>query len=526
MNVSSERLVKAFGAVVGADHVAVDDASRLRAERTTFATSQRVVAIVQPRDRAEVQECMRVANALRVPVYPVSTGKNWGYGGRVPPADASVLLDLGRMNRIVDYDEDLAYVTVEPGVTQRQLLAFLRERGGKLWMDPTAASIDASVLGNVLERGHGLTPYADHVEHAAGLEVVLPSGECLRTGHGRFGGSERLRIAALDRWGVGPALDGLFTQSSLGIVTEMTVWLLPRPEHVEAIFFGLDGDAQVARAFDVLRPLRLDGTLRIGPRFANVYRNLRYGLYPWERTRGETPLSVADAVAYGRELGIAPWNGTIGLYGRREEVGLVRARILPLLEGASDVRVVDEDALAAADASPDVKRKRGIFRMLSGEIENEGVGVRLCYWRKKALPAGALDPERDGCGVVWLAPVVPFRGDDVARLMAIASEVSLRHGFEPDMALLSFRPRVLHGHMALMYDRDEPGADARAMACHDELELAFERAGYWPHRLGLQSMRVMDEGDAVHRGLLRAFEELLDRNEVLAPGRYTPSRRS
>ena len=65
---------------------------------------------------------MRIANRWKVAVYPISSGRNWGYGSRVPAADGCVLLDLGRMNQIVDFNEELGYVTVEPGVTQAQLL--------------------------------------------------------------------------------------------------------------------------------------------------------------------------------------------------------------------------------------------------------------------------------------------------------------------------------------------------------------------------------------------------------------------
>ena len=95
------------------------------------------------------------------------------------PPDGSVLLDLSRMNRIVDFNEDLAYVTVEPGVTQGQLYAFLRERGSRLWMDATGASPDCSLIGNTMERGFGHTPYGDHFAQVCGLEVVLPDGQCI-----------------------------------------------------------------------------------------------------------------------------------------------------------------------------------------------------------------------------------------------------------------------------------------------------------------------------------------------------------
>ena len=111
---------------VGPENVVTETASLRAAEMGTFATGHTIPAIVRPGDRQEVQECLRIANRCGVPVYPISSGLNWGYGSRVPAADGCVLLDLGRMNRIVDFSEKLAYVTVEPGVTQEQLYAFLR----------------------------------------------------------------------------------------------------------------------------------------------------------------------------------------------------------------------------------------------------------------------------------------------------------------------------------------------------------------------------------------------------------------
>ncbi len=123
--------------------------------------------------------------AIASPSIPISSGKNWGYGSRVPPRDG-VLVDLGRLNRIVDFSEELAYVTVEPGVTQRQLYQFLPERSSQLWMDATGASPDCSIVGNTMERGFGHTPMGDHCSNVCGLEVVLGSGDVIETGFARF----------------------------------------------------------------------------------------------------------------------------------------------------------------------------------------------------------------------------------------------------------------------------------------------------------------------------------------------------
>ncbi len=154
------------------------------------------------------------------------------------------LLDLGRLNRILDFDEALAYVTVEPGVTQRQLFEFLQERGSRLWMDATGASPECSIIGNTMERGFGHTPMGEHCNHVCGFEVILPTGDRLETGFARFTGAT---TAPLNRWAVGPSLDGLFSQSNFGIVTRMSVWLMPAPEYFEAYFFQCDDENGLAR---------------------------------------------------------------------------------------------------------------------------------------------------------------------------------------------------------------------------------------------------------------------------------------
>ena len=172
--------------LLGSEFVQTDSSALRTAETATFATSQRVPAILRPGSREQVQECLRIANRFGTPLYPISSGKNWGYGSRVPPVDGCAILDLSRLDRIVDFNEELGYVTVEPGVTQARLHQFLRDRQSRLWMDATGSSPDCSLIGNAMERGFGHTPYGDHFAHVCGLEVVLPTGEVIETGSARF----------------------------------------------------------------------------------------------------------------------------------------------------------------------------------------------------------------------------------------------------------------------------------------------------------------------------------------------------
>ena len=345
--VQMQSALSEWAEIVGSENV-ITSAGALRAAETgTFATGHEIRAIVRPADRADVQECLRIANRYKTPVYPISSGRNWGYGSRVPASDGCVLMDLGRMNRIVDFSEELGYVTVEPGVTQAQLWDFLRSHDSKLWMDATGASPHCSLIGNAVERGFGHTPYGDHFAHSCGLEVVLPSGETIETGFGRFTGSQ---AAPVYRWGVGPTLDGLFSQSNFGIVTRMTVWLMPAPEYFQAYYFRCEETDGVGRIIDALRPLRLDGTIRSASHIANDYKVVSaLEQYPWEMTGGQTPLAGETMQRFRRDLKIGAWNGSGALYGTKAQVKEARRLIRKALGGvATRLEFLDDRKLELA----------------------------------------------------------------------------------------------------------------------------------------------------------------------------------
>src|SRR6201996_189641 len=83
-----------------------------------------ISAAVAPDTTEEVQAVMRIANQYKIPIYPISTGKNLGYGGSAPVLSGSVVLDLKRMNRILEVDEKNAYCVVEPGVSYFDLYRY------------------------------------------------------------------------------------------------------------------------------------------------------------------------------------------------------------------------------------------------------------------------------------------------------------------------------------------------------------------------------------------------------------------
>ncbi|MEZ5402846.1 MAG: FAD-binding oxidoreductase [Bryobacteraceae bacterium] len=519
-----------FFRVLGSLGVFDDPQTLQAAASATFQTAQEVPLVLRPANREEVERCVLVANRLGVPLYPISTGKNWGYGSRVPPRTGAILVDLGRLNRILDYNEENAYVVVEPGVTQRQLYEYLAERGGKLWMDCSGASPDASVVANALERGFGHSPYADHFAHACQFEVVLANGSVIETGHGRFGAAS----APTYRWGSGPVLDGLFSQSNLGIVTRCSLWLMPRPAHFEAFFFSSDDDGALAAIVDALRPLRLDGTLRSGVHIGNGYKVLSgLGQYPWEETGGATPLSPAILRDLARRYQFGAWNASGAIYGTREQVAVTRRLVRRALRGkVRKLTFVDERMLRMAGRVKgaarlilrwDLDRMLELVWPLFGLLQGVPTGqpLRSVYWRKRAPPPADMDPDRDRCGLLWCAPVAPLRGEHAVKLASIATATLLEHGFEPQISITLLTERTLACIVSIGYDRDVPGADEAALRCYVELSERLRAAGYHFYRLGIQGMEYA-RSQGAYDDLLRKLKRALDPNGILAPGRYLP----
>jgi FAD/FMN-containing dehydrogenase len=107
-----------------------------------------VICTASPQTTTQLQQVLRIANARAIPLWTFSRGKNLGYGGPAPRVRGSVALDLHRMDRIIEVDDEFHYAVVEPGVTFVDLYRYCVEHGKKVW--PSTPSLGwGSVVGNV-----------------------------------------------------------------------------------------------------------------------------------------------------------------------------------------------------------------------------------------------------------------------------------------------------------------------------------------------------------------------------------------
>ena len=249
-------------AVVGEDWVFADEPN-LQTYRDDFSPLRGgpdepiPSAAVAPDNVEEVRQVVRIANQYAIPVWVISTGKNFGYGGPESRTPGTLVIDLKRMNRIIEVNERLAYAIVEPGVSQYDLWRHMQAQGIKLWIDGPSPAW-SSLVAHTIERGVGYGLAGDRVAQICGMEVVLPNGELLRTG-----------MAAMDnpacwanyKYGLGPVVDGLFSQTSLGIVTRIGVWLIPQPEVMRPASIMVPRHEDIVPMLNLMTDLRLKGVI-------------------------------------------------------------------------------------------------------------------------------------------------------------------------------------------------------------------------------------------------------------------------
>jgi (+)-pinoresinol hydroxylase len=289
-------------------------------------------AAVAPESVEQVQKVVRVANQYRIPMYPVSTGKNLGYGGAAPVLSGSVVLDLKRMNRIIEVNERNAYVLVEPGVSYFDLYRYIQEKGLKLWVDVPDPGW-GSPMGNALDRGGGylMPQFRNHFDSHCGMEIVLANGEIMRTGMGALPGSKTWQEY---KSGFGPWIDGMFSQSNFGVVTKMGFWMMPQPDS----YFS--GTVTVPRHDDLIPMVRILNYLEntrvtngmpdlasplLGiPMLSEFAARFDQGSSPFERPQdAELTALIAKAGGemspelddYARKRGIGYWSCKLSFYG-------------------------------------------------------------------------------------------------------------------------------------------------------------------------------------------------------------------
>ncbi|OAN65856.1 FAD-linked oxidase C-terminal domain-containing protein [Sphingomonas sp. TDK1] len=455
-----DAIAAALRAIVPGDGV-IDDPDALRPYESDGLTAYRQppLVVVLPDSVEQVSAILRWCHAQGVKVVPRGAGTSLS-GGALPLADA-VLLGMGKFKKVLDIDYDERIAVVQPGVTNLAITQAVEGAGFYYAPDPSS-QIACSIGGNVAENSGGVhcLKYGLTTNNVLGVELVLMDGEIVRLG------GRHLDPAGLDLLGVVVGSEGL-----LGVVTEVTVRILPKPERARAILLGFP-DAEQAGAC--------------------VAQVIAEGIIPAGMEMMDKPaIHAAEAfvnVGYPLDVG---------------------ALLIVEVDGPAaecDHLIVEIDRIA--DENGAVTR-----RISNSEVE------RLAFWagRKAAFPAvGRLAPD-----YYCMDGTIPRRRlPDVLRRM---EELSAHYGLGV--------ANVFHAgdgnlHPLILYDANRPGELAKAEAFgNDILRLCVEMGGVLTgeHGVGVEKRDLMpamfSEIDLQQQQRLKcAFDPQL----LLNPGKVFP----
>ncbi|MFO8018077.1 MAG: FAD-binding oxidoreductase [Promethearchaeia archaeon] len=215
--------------------------------------------VVMPQDTEEIQQILNLANQETIPVIPMGAGLT--LSGLTIPIKGGVVLDLKRMNKIIEINKSSRYALIEPGVSSGQLLNFLNENYPNLQPPIPDAPPSVTVAGNALIHGSGYLShkYGNHGEMINGIEVLLPNGQVCKLGS----------CAISDSWftrGPIPDMIGLFISSfgTMGIVTKLAIRLFPKPKIREIAFALMKDESNIPELINKITYTELAEDILIG----------------------------------------------------------------------------------------------------------------------------------------------------------------------------------------------------------------------------------------------------------------------
>ena len=458
-------------------------------------------AVLMPATVEQVQGIVRVANERKIPLWISSQGRNNGYGGPAPRVGGSFVVSLRRMNRVIEINDESAYALVEPGVRFLDFYDHLKAGGHKLWMSVPDLGW-GSLVGNTLDHGMGYTPVGDHPSNQCGLEVVLPSGELLRTG---MGGMQASKSWQVYKRSFGPSPDGLFMQSNFGIVTKMGLWLMPEPECYMPGWLTLRHDSDLELLLEELRPLMLNGTIQNQPMIINAVCGISAftGREQWYQGDGAIPDEVIERIA--SQPGMGRWVMRFALYGdetiveRRKEIVSAAFNRIPGAEVS-----FSKYAGSAVDelSNPHERVQAGIPSM---ELD------RMTRWYGG-----------EQGGHIGFSCVAPITGRDGAALRDLVRDGLHNAGLDYSGVIIVSARWMIHVGLVVFDTKDEAQVRTAYDVCKSLVAPAAQR-GYGEYRAHLDFMDLVADQYDFNNHAQRRFNELLkdtlDPNGILAPGK-------
>jgi glycolate oxidase len=469
VDLSHSRILESLKKIVGKNFVTDRMEERYYYSSDPSAEEPRTPEFVaMPGTVEEIQEILRLANSEKIAVTPRAGGLT--LSGLAIPYGGGILLDLKRMDKIIEVNKDSMYAVVECGVTTGQLKTFLENNYPNLWFCQPHAPQAVGVISNAIIYGAGQISLGQGVssDMVNGLEVVLPTGEVLRTGSCALGKSWLTKYCLPDFMGL---FLGWF--GATGIITKASIQLWPKPSIRDVMFYKID---------------RVDDTVEILLRLTkseacdDIYINSWTGtstkrFYMPEKPEG-VPEITMDVILSGKS---------------QEELDLKKRKVGEIIEKAMEEGVKVEEFEAP-------------FLLKIGML-------------MVPQPLSFMDLMLGG-GAEYLGCYIPTEAMGTAYQKGV--EIAKKYGFQYLHVARPFRTGHVTGMMyAFPFNKKNPEMVEKLLKVLMEIcEMAINLGGVpWKPSPTVQKV-VLEHADPEFVNLMKKIKTMLDPNGIMAPNEW------
>ncbi len=518
-----------------------------------FDNKQRtLMAVITLTQSDEIKALLDLANqcatdaTLAFSLYPISTGKNWGYGTSQPASLSKniILVDLGKLANIRHFDSELGLVTIEPGVTQQQLSDYLQQNNHDYMVPVTGAGPDCSILANALERGYGITPYTDHFSAVTSIQGYWANGRPYQSAINELDASDDKFVDKTFKWGLGPYLEGLFTQSNLGIVSQMTIRLAKKKADFTSFFIQMHDDALLEKAVPLIRQVLQDYEGIVGSINLMDQRRLlsMFAMNPKGNDVHQV-MNNQEIKKLAKDLQAPSWTIVGSIYGSIGVVSAVKKEIDAIFSQLPCKRVYS-NSLAIVLTNKVINKLPGwvigkipALAKVAEQLDsfNKGkdimlgkpnkVALKLAYWRHKGIQGfdkDKLSPGKDGCGLLWYAPLITMKADKMREFVDFIRDTCPKFNIEPFITFTNLKHDCVDSTIPIVFDLSNAQAVNDAHNCLKELVEEGLKKGFVPYRLSIDQQQWLLNKDSDFWQTVNQLKSSLDPHNILSQGRYNP----